>query len=162
MIFSICSQLSHDIIVQKRTGGMGSILKTFFHIIDVEQSWIRAIGGKDDVELEYDDNTTLEYIMKLSNDTKKDHVKFLEQWNVAHEIHHIGQLSVWLKEIGEQSVSVNFIGRKIMQTEESISKIRRNFKLIRKCRLEKEVYRYEPIGIRHLARKTSDYFKSSA
>ncbi len=30
---------------------------------------------------------------------------------IAHEIHHIGQLSIWAREIGKKPVSANFIGR---------------------------------------------------
>jgi len=30
---------------------------------------------------------------------------------IVHEIHHIGQLSIWAREIGMKPVSVNFIDR---------------------------------------------------
>jgi len=30
---------------------------------------------------------------------------------IAHEIHHIGQLSVWAREIGKKPVTANLIGR---------------------------------------------------
>lgn len=59
----------------------------------------------------------------LSKDTRKDEVVTVP-WNdekytktevlhhiIAHEIHHIGQLSVWAREIGLKPVSANFIGR---------------------------------------------------
>ena len=32
---------------------------------------------------------------------------------IAHEIHHIGQLSVWSREVGLNPVHANFIGRKL-------------------------------------------------
>ncbi|WP_443111933.1 DinB family protein [Alicyclobacillus sp. ALC3] len=32
---------------------------------------------------------------------------------VAHEIHHIGQLSVWAREVGKEPVSANLIGRRL-------------------------------------------------
>jgi uncharacterized damage-inducible protein DinB len=32
---------------------------------------------------------------------------------IAHEIHHIGQLSVWAREIGRKSVTANLIGREL-------------------------------------------------
>ncbi|MDQ0913885.1 putative damage-inducible protein DinB [Paenibacillus sp. V4I5] len=33
-------------------------------------------------------------------------------WHViAHEIHHIGQLSIWSREIGKKPVTANLIGR---------------------------------------------------
>ncbi len=30
---------------------------------------------------------------------------------IAHEIHHIGQLSVWARELERQPVSANFLGK---------------------------------------------------
>lgn len=30
---------------------------------------------------------------------------------IAHEVHHVGQLSVWVRESGLKPVSANFIGR---------------------------------------------------
>jgi len=30
---------------------------------------------------------------------------------IAHEIHHIGQLSIWAKALGLKAVNVNYIGR---------------------------------------------------
>ena len=33
---------------------------------------------------------------------------------IAHEIHHIGQLSIWIREMGLTPVSSNFIHRGIM------------------------------------------------
>ena len=30
---------------------------------------------------------------------------------IAHEIHHIGQLSIWAREMGAASVPADFIGR---------------------------------------------------
>lgn len=32
---------------------------------------------------------------------------------IAHEIHHIGQISIWTREIGYEPVSANLIGRKL-------------------------------------------------
>jgi uncharacterized damage-inducible protein DinB len=30
---------------------------------------------------------------------------------IAHEIHHIGQLSIWAREVGKKPISANLIGR---------------------------------------------------
>lgn len=30
---------------------------------------------------------------------------------IVHEIHHIGQISVWVRELGYEPVSANLIGR---------------------------------------------------
>lgn len=34
---------------------------------------------------------------------------------IEHEIHHIGQLSVWARELGLSPVPANFIGREILK-----------------------------------------------
>ncbi|NHN34544.1 hypothetical protein G9U52_32675 [Paenibacillus sp. S3N08] len=37
---------------------------------------------------------------------------------IAHEIHHMGQISVWVREFGIQPVSANVIGRNLNRKEE--------------------------------------------
>lgn len=44
--FKLCEQLTEEELLRKRVGGVGSILKTLFHIVDVEYSWINALQGK--------------------------------------------------------------------------------------------------------------------
>jgi uncharacterized damage-inducible protein DinB len=34
---------------------------------------------------------------------------------IVHEIHHIGQLSVWSREIGKKPVTANLIGRGLFE-----------------------------------------------
>lgn len=121
---------------QERHGGVGSILLTLFHIIDVEYSWIRGIQNKKDRIFDFKNYQTLERVKELSDELRIDNIEFLkidEEFNdaiikvawddreyrkndiihhiVAHEIHHIGQLSVWAKELVLPSVSASFIGR---------------------------------------------------
>lgn len=36
--FKWCEQLSEEVLLRKRVGGVGSILETLFHIVDVEYS----------------------------------------------------------------------------------------------------------------------------
>lgn len=48
--YQLCEQLSEEDLLKPRVGGMGSILRTFFHIIDVEWSWIRMLEGKPDIQ----------------------------------------------------------------------------------------------------------------
>ena len=45
--FNWCKQLPNVELLKERTGGLGSILYTLFHIIDVEYSWVRGIQGKE-------------------------------------------------------------------------------------------------------------------
>lgn len=135
--FNWCNQLSTEELLKERIGGVGSILYTLFHIIDVEYSWIRAIEGKDDVLVEFDDYNTLEKVRSLSDTFHNDIVEFLQEntdessdklvsvpWDeanytkneilhhiVAHEIHHVGQLSIWARELKLSPISANFIRR---------------------------------------------------
>ncbi|MED5224005.1 DinB family protein [Bacillus safensis] len=134
-----CNQLTTEELLQDRIGGVGSILYTLFHIIDVEYSWIRGIQGKEDVVLDFDDYKTLTKVKTLSMTLRHEIVEFLKShldekqdrivtvpWDedeytkneilhhiIAHEIHHIGQLSVWAREKELTPVSANFIGRKL-------------------------------------------------
>ncbi|MFD2629441.1 DinB family protein [Oceanobacillus kapialis] len=135
--FEWCERLSASELSKQRTGGVGSILFTLFHIIDVEYSWIRAIQGKKDVEFPFNDYQTLEALKELSASLRPELVSFLKDmdevdmekqvkasWQqetyktkeiishvIVHEIHHIGQLSVWARELNTEPVSASLIGR---------------------------------------------------
>ncbi|KHF39273.1 damage-inducible protein DinB [Halalkalibacter okhensis] len=135
--FDWCNQLSNHELVKSRTGGVGSILYTLFHIIDVEYSWIRGIQGKEDVVINYADYNTVEKVRSLSDGFRNEIVEFLKNnledkkvkavsvpWDegkytveeilhhiIAHEIHHIGQLSIWSRELELNPVPAHFIGR---------------------------------------------------
>ncbi len=134
-----CNQLTTGELLKARIGGVESILYTLFHIIDVEYSWLRGIQGKEDVVFDFDNYKTLEKMKNLSNTLRYEIVDFLKTnldekhdrfvkvpWDedeytkdeilhhiIAHEIHHIGQLSVWAREIELTPVSANFIGREL-------------------------------------------------
>ena len=137
--FEWCNQLSNEELIKGRTGGVGSILYTLFHIIDVEYSWLRGIQGKEDVVAQFADNNTLYKVKSLSDTFRKEIADFLKSnldelkkelvsipWDedkytvdeilhhiITHEIHHIGQLSVWARELEISPVSANFIGREL-------------------------------------------------
>ncbi|MCC3357859.1 DinB family protein [Bacillus sp. REN16] len=135
-----CEELSEEELLQARTGGVGSILQTLFHIIDVEWSWIRLLQGKPDFEESFDDHKSLHLVRKLDSEFRTEVENFVNNWDdsmenqlfydtlpngkivtdtwgevmrhvIAHEIHHIGQLSIWAREVGKKPVSANFIGR---------------------------------------------------
>ncbi|WP_342505083.1 DinB family protein [Sporosarcina sp. FSL K6-2383] len=136
--FEWCYQLSKEELIKERTGGVRSILYTLFHIIEVEYSWLRGIQGKEDLVVQFADYNTLDKIKSLSDTFRKEIVEFLKlgldelkkeivsvSWDedkyivdeilhhiVIHEIHHIGQLSVWARELELCPVSANFIGIK--------------------------------------------------
>lgn len=143
--FDWCHQLSNEELIKERTGGVGSILYTLFHIIDVEYSWLRAIQGKEDVVVEFDDYDTIEKVKSLSDIFRNEIAEFLRinlneikekvvsiPWDenkytveeilhhiIAHEIHHIGQLSVWSRELELKPVSAHFIGRRFKSIHSS-------------------------------------------
>lgn len=115
-------------------------MHTLFHIVDVEWSWIRVLQGKDDFQENFDEYRSLERVRQLETAFRPEVEQFLASWDesmeqrlfhdrradgseatyrwgevmrhiIAHEIHHIGQLSVWSREIGKKPVSANFIGK---------------------------------------------------
>ena len=135
-----CEELSEEELLQKRTGGVGSILHTLFHIIDVEWSWIRLMQNKTDYQESFDEYKSLDKVRMLDAEFHLEVESFVNNWEVsmenrlfydtlpdgkvvmdtwgeimrhiiAHEIHHIGQLSIWAREIGKKPISANFIGR---------------------------------------------------
>ena len=121
-------------MLKDRRGGVGNILYTLFHIIDVEYSWIRGIQGK-----EFTDYNTLEKVKSLSDKSRNEIGEFFKtnlgglkeklvsvSWDedkhtvdeilhhiITHEIHHIGQLSVCSRELELSPVPANFIGREL-------------------------------------------------
>lgn len=142
--FRALSELSTEELIKDRNAGVGSIIKTFIHIIDVEYSWIRALLRRPDISHILEEFSDLATIKTLSDQYREEILEFLNQWTVtmeleevkpdwmierfkkgevlrhliAHEIHHIGQLSIWAKELGIQQVSSNFIGRDIIKRPE--------------------------------------------
>lgn len=141
-----CEGVNEEELLASRTGGVGGILQTLFHIIDVEWSWIRLLQGNDDFQENFELYNTLDKVKELDAKFKAEVEEFVLAWNdemenrilqlpqsdgssviftwgeimrhaLAHEIHHIGQISVWAREIGKQPVTANFIGRGLFQNE---------------------------------------------
>jgi len=135
-----CGKLTEEELLKERTGGVGGILHTLFHIVDVEWSWIRVIQDLPDFQESFDDYGTLDKVRRLDESFRGDVRPFIEAWDgslenrifvdrasdgsttelswgevlrhsVAHEIHHAGQLSVWSRELGRAPVSANLIRR---------------------------------------------------
>ncbi|AZB44895.1 damage-inducible protein DinB [Bacillus sp. FJAT-42376] len=136
-----CEEIPEKELLQVRTGGVGGILHTLFHIADVEWSWIRGLEGKPDFQENFEGYRSLEKVKRLDEAFKPEVKKFVEAWDertmnnkvlanewpdgsvenftwgevmrhvIAHEIHHIGQLSVWARETGRKPVSANVIRR---------------------------------------------------
>lgn len=132
--FSWCEAVPEEELLKPRVGGVGSVLRTLFHIVDVEQAWIlQGLQAKTEFHYRFEDYKLLDSIRGLSN-TCRPHIRgFLQNWSgdlevhklddftygevlrhvIVHEIHHIGQLSVWAREIGREPVTANLIGRQV-------------------------------------------------
>lgn len=135
--FKWCEQHTEEELLRKRVGGVESILETLFHIVDVEYSWICDLKGKEVDEPQFKDYQSIQKLKALSDLYNKDLEGFLRSWTedlenkilkvswtdkeykygevlrhvIVHEIHHIGQLSIWARELNLQPVSANLIGR---------------------------------------------------
>lgn len=137
--FELLKNIPKEELSKEKNAGVGSILKTLFHVIDVEYSWFRAMNKEIDIEIQFEDFNDLQLLKELSNQYRIELSEYVENWShieeneivkaswknetftkgeifrhiIAHEIHHIGQLSVWLRELDHKPASSNFIGRNI-------------------------------------------------
>ncbi|MFC4102696.1 DinB family protein [Paenibacillus xanthanilyticus] len=141
-----CEQVAYEELIRHRTGGVGGILHTLFHIVDVEWSWINRLQGKSDFQESFDSYHTLEKVRRLDKQFRPEVEAFIYAWNeslekrpfydpqpdgtvavdawgeiirhvIAHQIHHVGQLSVWAREIDQKPVSANVIGKGLIQPD---------------------------------------------
>ncbi|RFU68434.1 DinB family protein [Bacillus sp. V59.32b] len=141
--FTWCEAVPEEELLKKRVGGVGSILFTLFHIVDVEYSWILGLQGEPEPkEPPFETYASLQKVKDLSRQYHREVEPFVTSWTnemesrtlsetdsqgetvsfrhgeimrhvIAHEIHHIGQLSVWAREIGRKPVTANMIGRRL-------------------------------------------------
>ncbi|XXM71113.1 DinB family protein [Lysinibacillus sphaericus] len=139
--FEWCKALPEEELIKPRIGGMGCILHNLLHVINCERIWISQLSGSPSAPKEYHDSQTLEEMIDYSYRTKISTTNLLKIENAAlnektlsiktrkgntydfpfkkvllhivtHEVHHIGQLSVWAREIGKEPVSSDLIFRK--------------------------------------------------
>ncbi|MDI4649306.1 DinB family protein [Cohnella hashimotonis] len=139
-----CEGVPSEELLKARTGGVGSILKTLFHIADVEYSWIQFMLGGPDFQDSFEMYGSLDQVRTLDRRLRHDVEAFVTAWDssmetrplydvrpdgtsevhawgevmrhvIAHEIHHIGQLSVWAREIGRAPVSANLIRKGLIK-----------------------------------------------
>lgn len=134
--FSWCEDVPEEELLKTRVGGLEGILKTLFHIVDVEYSWIRVLQGKTEFDEPFEAYSSLAKVRDLSRQFHAEVEPFVKSWTsemefnnltfqdgdtfkhgevmrhvIAHEIHHIGQLSVWSREIGRQPITADLIDR---------------------------------------------------
>jgi len=138
--FDWSQQISIEELTQKRTGGMGSILHNLFHVIDCEQIWVNQMNGTPVIVEDINDISTLDEVIEFSNSTKLITQHFIQSLTpdyekkifvmkrrngdtssftygkimrhiISHEIHHLGQLSVWSRELDIKPVSSDLLFR---------------------------------------------------
>ncbi len=137
--FSWCKTISEEELLKARVGGVGGILQTLFHVVVVEYSWICDLTGHPDIEDKFERQVSLDQVVSLSRKLHPVVSDFVSNWTdtqerqtvtvtvtgqaetfrygevlrhvIAHEIHHIGQLSVWAREFGREPVTANLIRR---------------------------------------------------
>jgi uncharacterized damage-inducible protein DinB len=138
--FTWCETVPEDELLKKRMGGVGGVLETLFHIVDVEYSWICSLQDKPEFEQPFEVYASLEKVRNLSKEFHAEVEPFVTSWTsemerkeltlqrqngewitykhgeimrhvIAHEIHHIGQMSVWAREIGQEPITANLIRR---------------------------------------------------
>ncbi|MET3549424.1 putative damage-inducible protein DinB [Paenibacillus favisporus] len=136
-----CDTVSEEELLKKRTGGLGYFLPTLHHIVAVEYGWICGGIQEKAVEIPpFEKVASVQQIKDFSARCHEELAPFVYDWNdsledrimiditdegereahtygevmrhlIAHEFHHIGQLSVWAREIGKKPVTANLIGR---------------------------------------------------
>ncbi|WP_409296861.1 DinB family protein [Peribacillus sp. SCS-26] len=138
--FSWCGRIPADELTKTRIGGMGSILHNLYHVIDCEQLWISQMQGTSVIVRDIAEITSLSQVTAYSQENKAATHRFLKsessrsgfleikrksgetillphqkilQHIAAHEIHHIGQLSVWARELGIKPVSSDLVFREL-------------------------------------------------
>lgn len=135
--FQWCQQFRSEQLLEKRVGGFGNILHTLLHIVVVEYDWIQDLKSGKIIEINPDKFTSIEDVIQLHENLHLEVKDFVESWTnelgektlvleeegetfnyeevmyhiLAHEIHHIGQLSVWARELGVPPVTANLIRR---------------------------------------------------
>lgn len=137
--FNWCESVDVEELNKTRTGGMGGIVKNLIHIIDCELLWMNHLLGESNCYPQKETMTNLDEVKAYSAYTKKITETFLERQSgdyhnkavsisgkneeytftykkvlqhiVTHEVHHIGQLSVWSREIGIKPVNCDLLIR---------------------------------------------------
>lgn len=135
--FEWAKQISSDELLKQRVGGFGNILHTLLHIVVVEFDWINDLLGGEVLKFHLEDYQTMDDVITLHHQWHPVIKNFVENWTkdqsdkqlvieggkrifsyeevmkhvIVHEVHHIGQLSIWARELGLTPVQANYIGR---------------------------------------------------
>ncbi|WP_170169040.1 DinB family protein [Mesobacillus subterraneus] len=141
-----CKSIPTEELQAERVGGMGSILKNLIHVIDCELLWINYmleepyhysekdfIVNLEDVERYslFTKNVTEHFLLNLPKDYEKKHIQISSKRGdthfftygkiirhiITHEIHHMGQLSIWSREVEVKPVSSDLIVRQYIKKD---------------------------------------------
>ncbi|MGM9968304.1 MAG: DinB family protein [Rummeliibacillus sp.] len=131
--FEWCEKIPHEELTKERIGGMKSFLHTLFHVIDCEQIWVHQMLGKPVIKKDIQTIQSLQEVKEYARTTRESTERLLSeiQYNlqkelvindqykfpyekvlnhiVTHEVHHIGQLSIWTREIGIAPVNSDLL-----------------------------------------------------
>ncbi|MER1956970.1 MAG: DinB family protein [Solibacillus sp.] len=135
-----CQTISEEEFHKERIGGMKSIRETLIHIVDCELLWLNSLVEKPIIFENRTAINALSDICTYSDFVKSHTESFIEQLPsqyenniievkrrdgtilhftqkkilahmMTHEIHHIGQLSIWARELGLKPISSDLIIR---------------------------------------------------
>lgn len=135
-------EIPYEELIKKRTGGMRSFLHTLFHVIDCEQLWINQMLEKPVIEKDIKTIKSLEEVKLYATLTSKNTCLFLDEYKkdlndklliidkvngdkltfpyqkvlyhiITHEVHHIGQLSIWARDLGIAPVNSDLLIRDV-------------------------------------------------
>ncbi|MBD8033379.1 MULTISPECIES: DinB family protein [Solibacillus] len=138
--FQWCESIPEEEFYKERTGGMKSIRETLIHIIDCELLWLNSMLESKIVFEARNEITDLNAVKAYSIFVKAHTKKFIEHLPsdyekcivkvtrrdgtilhftqkkilahiITHEIHHIGQLSIWARELALKPISSDLIVR---------------------------------------------------
>jgi len=141
--FKWCETIPYEELTKKRMGGMQSIIHNLFHVIDCEQIWVNQMQGTPVIIKDINRISSLNDVKTFSDLTKpvtegfikshtfeaEDRILVVKSRNgttnsfsfdkiithiLSHEIHHIGQLSVWSRELGLKPVSSDLLFRDLI------------------------------------------------
>lgn len=147
--FDWCDSVSEEELLKKRIGGIGYILPTLYHIVAVEYGWICGGIQEKEIDIPpFEEVASVQRMRDFSASSHAELAPFVYGWNdsledlimvditdtgerephtygevmrhlIAHEIHHIGQLSIWAREIGREPVTANLVGRGLFDIQGS-------------------------------------------
>lgn len=138
--FNWCESLPEGEFHKERIGGMKSIRETLIHVIDCELLWLNSLIDENIVferrqlltqlsEIKEYSTFVQSYTEQLIEQLPSDYENILIEVHrrdgsileftqkkilahmITHEIHHIGQLSVWARELQRKPISSDLIIR---------------------------------------------------